>query len=114
MLGTFIGDSLGAGLEFRQDDIAEEELDNALNMVAPHSYSLNPGHVTDDTEMSMCQMKGLLAGKGQFDLFQISLCYGQWVASGPTDMGTTTRNGLSILAENLDNPDPNLAHTAAF
>ena len=72
-------------------------------------FNLFAGQITDDSELAMCQLKGLVAGNGKFDLFHIALYYGHWIASGPFDIGNTTRAGLSPQAENLESPKPDLS-----
>ena len=39
--------------------------------------------------------------------------YGHWLYHGPFDVGTTTLNGLGVLKDQRNNPDPNLSHQAA-
>ena len=76
-------------------------------------WGLSPGQITDDSELAMCQLRGLVAGQGKFDLFHLALYYGHWIYYGPFDIGTTTRNGLERLSADLENPDPSAAHEAA-
>lgn len=57
-------------------------------------WKLSPGQVTDDSELAMCQLHGLLAGRGKFDPFHLAYYYGNWIKFGPFDIGMTTRNGL--------------------
>jgi ADP-ribosylglycohydrolase len=47
----------------------------------------------------MCQLRGLLAGEGKFDLFHLCLYYKKWIEDGPFDIGGTTMNGLGPLAD---------------
>jgi len=72
-------------------------------------WDLRPGQVTDDSELAMCLLRGLVAGKGKLDLFHHALYYGYWVHYEPFDIGVTTWNGLGPLRECLQNPDPGLA-----
>ena len=61
----------------------------------------------------MCQLRGLLAGQGKFDLFHLCLYYGYWIDYDPFDIGGTTMNGLGELRSCISNPNPKLAQTAA-
>ena len=54
MLGAFIGDSLGSYLEFKTGRIAPYLVRQAMSMSGGGSWSLQPGQVTDDSEMAMC------------------------------------------------------------
>ena len=54
----------------------------------------------------MCQLRGLLAGQGKFDIYQHCVYYQKWIEDGPFDIGGTTRNGLGPLKQSpLPNPD---------
>lgn len=58
-MGAFIGDSIGSGLEFR-DECSTEDIDLAMQMPGnmPPWYLL-AGQVTDDSELAMCQLHAL-------------------------------------------------------
>jgi len=98
VLGAFIGDSLGSFIEF-QRDIPPPLLEETLTMPGGGPFSLGPGQVTDDSELAMCLMRGLLAGNGKLDMDAVALYYGRWVGTGPFDIGITTRKALSPLME---------------
>ena len=113
MLGAFIGDSLGSYVEFTRgvDAIDESIVDEAMSMPGGGIWKLQPGQITDDSELAMCQLRGLLAGEGKFDLFHICLYYREWIVGG-FDIGGTTRNGLAPLAD-YPEPNPSASHEAA-
>ena len=94
MLGAFIGDSLGSYLEFNFGNITNDMINTAMSMPGGGHFQLQPGQVTDDSELAMCQMRGLIAGEGKFDLFHLCLYYGHWVRLEPFDIGQTTAKGL--------------------
>ena len=68
-------------------------------MVGGGIFKLIPGQITDDSEMAMCLMYGLLEGKGSFDLDKIVYYYYLWMLSNPVDIGKTTKNALNVLLE---------------
>ena len=84
MLGAFVGDSLGSYLEFETGVMSEARIDIAMGMPGGGCWNLTPGQVTDDSELAMCQLRGLVAGEGKFDLFHLCLYYGSWIATGPS------------------------------
>lgn len=87
MLGAFIGDSIGSYLEFKT---GKQELRAALKgmqMPGGGAWKLQPGQVSDDSELAMCQMRGLLAGQGQLDPFYLAFYYGHWIDKEPFDIG---------------------------
>ena len=50
-------------------------------------YGVAPGQITDDSELAMSMMRGLLAGEGKLDLFYHCVYYGHWFQYGPFDIG---------------------------
>ena len=97
MLGAFIGDSIGSYLEFKRGTQEISAARKALEMPGGGCWRLQPGQVTDDSELAMCQLRGLLAGQGKFDLFHFCLYYAYWIDRRPFDIGNTTANGLGPL-----------------
>lgn len=77
-----------------------------MSMPGGGCWRIAPGQVTDDSELAMCLMRGLIAGKGSLDLKEICRMYGHW-ANGdipPFDIGTTTRTTLGKSNPNDPNP----------
>ena len=105
MLGAFTGDALGSFLEFTKGAVKSKTVAKAMTMPGGGFWNTKPGQVTDDSELAMCQLRGLLAGEGKFDLFHHCLYYRQWLADGPFDIGETTQAGLGPLLEH-DEPNP--------
>ena len=87
MLGAFLGDSIGSYVEFRRGTISANDVNFAMIMPGGGHWKLNSGQITDDSELAMCQLRGLLAGQGKFDPFHICLYYGYWMHYGPFDLG---------------------------
>ena len=50
----------------------------AMDMPGGGCFNVSPGQVTDDSELAMCLMRGLLAGEGKLDLFYHCVYYGHW------------------------------------
>ena len=109
MLGAFVADAIGSFLEFEQGDIPHSKVEEAMSMPGGGSWYTQPGQLTDDSELAMCQMRGLLAGQGKFDLFHICLYYGWYWHLQPICAGGTTSNGLSPQAAIRDNPNPEVS-----
>ena len=72
MIGAFIGDSLGSYLEFKQGVQKEERVDEGMKMPGGGTWGLAPGQVTDDSELAMCQLRGLVEGNGKLNLALIA------------------------------------------
>jgi ADP-ribosylglycohydrolase len=57
-------------------------------------FNLAPGQVTDDSELAMMLLNGLVAGQGSLDTFKICKYYADWYNSNPFDIGNTCAAGL--------------------
>ena len=102
MLGAFIGDSIGQYLEFEKGVQKKEKVDLGMSMPGGGTWNLAPGQITDDSELAMCQLRGLVEGNGILNTACIAKYYGQWFADGPFDSGGTCRNGIKGI--NVRNP----------
>jgi ADP-ribosylglycohydrolase len=60
IVGAFCGDAIGAPLEFRVDKSTEELIDKAMKMKLKGTHRILPGQITDDSELALWQLHGLL------------------------------------------------------
>lgn len=75
-------------------------MEECMEMNGGGPWKLGPGQVTDDSEMAMCLMHGLILGTkevGELDINAIAFMYQQWLLSKPFDIGTTTSTSLAPL-----------------
>ena len=107
ILGAFLGDSIGSYLELKSF-IHKDLLKEALDMPGGGPFILSPGQVTDDSELAICLLNGLVEGNGLFSLEKIALNYQKWMLSPPFDIGTTTTKSLSELTKHKSQPIKNL------
>ena len=54
MFGAMIGDSIGSKNEFTKHIHTDEEVKEILEMPGGGPFNLEPGQVTDDSELAMC------------------------------------------------------------
>ncbi|KQU58094.1 ribosylglycohydrolase [Rhodococcus sp. Leaf278] len=87
LLGTAVGDALGAGYEFGYPS-PEAEID----MIGGGSFDWAPGEWTDDTSMAVCVARALETGG---DVDDIAENFRAWFAQDPPDVGNQTRSVLS-------------------
>jgi ADP-ribosyl-[dinitrogen reductase] hydrolase len=104
ILGAFVGDSLGSFLEFKTGVIGNELVDEGMLMQGGGCWRLAPGQVTDDSELAMMLMNGLVGGAGVLDAKRICSMYAFWGEWGPFDIGMTTRSGLSLCSKSDPRP----------
>lgn len=93
LLGGAVGDALGAPLEFMTAGEIETKYGRLTEMVGGGWLRLQPGQITDDTEMSLCVARGLTTA-GCLDLRAIATEFARWLKSKPIDIGDTCRRGI--------------------
>ena len=71
-----------------------------MTMPGGGTWNLAPGQITDDSELAMCLMHGLIEGKGKLDAKAIVKNYALWYEEGPFDIGSTTRNAMKYTNPN--------------
>jgi ADP-ribosyl-[dinitrogen reductase] hydrolase len=92
-LGLAIGDALGATVEFMtpREIAAEYGVHDTLR--GGGWLHLKPGHVTDDTTMSLALGNSILA-QGRVDAFAAASAFDSWMRAKPVDIGNTVRRNL--------------------
>ena len=90
LLGSAVGDAIGVSREF-MDVATQSEMDHVMQMPGGGVHNAAPGAVTDDTELQISQLRGLLepvsAGATMWD--NVAKWYCAWARSHPFDMGRT-------------------------
>jgi ADP-ribosyl-[dinitrogen reductase] hydrolase len=62
ILGAFIADSCGSYLEFSNEIHCEDTMNECMTMPGGGPHNVGPGQVTDDSELAMCLMWGIIKG----------------------------------------------------
>ena len=108
VLGAFIGDAIGAYLEFAGAPTADK-LEEAFLLEGGGRLNVGPGQITDDSEMAMCllhsltgqdkeNLESLRCGlKDSLNLNEVQKYFGMWYESAPFDIGFTTSSALSVI-----------------
>jgi len=100
LLGLAIGDALGAPLELMNQAEIAERFGVVREMLGGGWLNLEPGGVTDDTEMMICIAESL-AQKAEFDPDDIARKFLVWYDTHPKDLGNTTQVVLGLLKNDL-------------
>lgn len=103
-MGACVGDVFGAYLKY-EDKILPSELEKAMTMPGGGPFALGKGQGTDNTELVMCLIRGLLAGDGKLDLDAVAEFYARWMLSDPFSSGITINRALRPLTENRPSAD---------
>ena len=105
MFGCYAGDSLGSFNEFETKLQSEDFMKECMTMPGGGPFMVDAGQFTDDSELSLCLMHGLINGttsdqnQTTLDLNSIAEYYGKWIKSDPFDIGNTTKSALTILKQ---------------
>jgi ADP-ribosyl-[dinitrogen reductase] hydrolase len=93
LLGAAVGDALGATLEFMTPSEIQARYGVLRKIVGGGWLHLDPGQVTDDTEMSLCVARSLVSrGWSPHDLAER---FADWLRQRPADVGNTCRRGIA-------------------
>lgn len=103
--GAWLGDAAGVVLEFSSEAITPAMVDQALEYPGGGVFSVVPGQISDDGEMTMCLWRAVATTKEPCDLANtVAALYRAWYKSDPFDIGITTVQAVSdpgITAESM-------------
>jgi ADP-ribosyl-[dinitrogen reductase] hydrolase len=92
------GDALGSAVEFQKADAIRSRHPHGVREITDGgTWNTLAGQPTDDSEMALALARSLVT-EGRFDAAAVGRAYVAWGASGPFDIGGTTRAGISALA----------------
>jgi len=112
LLGQLAGDALGSLVEFQDAASVRSEYPNGpWELVDGGTWNTLAGQPTDDSELALMLARALVKA-GKWDARTVAEHYGYWHASGPFDIGHTTRTALEPAAAHRDDA-PELAARAA-
>lgn len=98
LLGQFIGDSLGALVEFQDPEEIRAAFPNGMrDLVDGGTHNTLAGQPTDDSELALMLARSLLK-EGRFDPRQVIEAYVHWYESDPFDLGNTLSAALGAAA----------------
>jgi ADP-ribosyl-[dinitrogen reductase] hydrolase len=93
LLGSALGDALGATVEFCTQAEIRAQYGVLRKIVGGGWLKLKPGEVTDDTQMSLCIARSLVAvGWSPRDIAER---FAAWFKGWPVDVGNTCRRGIA-------------------
>jgi ADP-ribosyl-[dinitrogen reductase] hydrolase len=92
-LGFAVGDALGATVEFMTASEIAREYGVHSRMIGGGWLKLQPGQVTDDTEMAVCLGRSIIRTRG-WNLKDVCDEFAAWLRKVPIDVGNTTRRGI--------------------
>lgn len=97
MLGAFIGDAVGAVLEFSDGLIPEERVQWALSYPGGGPHRIGKGQITDDSDLTLALWRALCSGEERPQAMMRE--YADWLYSVPFDVGMTCRNAFDYCLQ---------------
>jgi len=116
--GQFIGDALGVRYEYFSPPYSAKKMDgfikndtknNFLPILGGGIHRVDPGMITDDTEMAMALLKSIMDYK-KYDQKEAFYQYRKWRLSGPFDIGHATRTAL----QDINSPQNNYVNASHY
>ncbi|MCQ8119270.1 ADP-ribosyl-[dinitrogen reductase] hydrolase [Methylomonas rosea] len=92
-LGFACGDALGATVEFMSPKQIQKCYSVHTEMIGGGWLGLEPGQVTDDTQMSLALGRAIIDHQG-WNLRAVADNFLTWLESDPPDVGNTCRRGI--------------------
>ncbi|MFB7834338.1 ADP-ribosylglycohydrolase family protein [Streptomyces sp. NPDC056056] len=92
VLGSAVGDALGAPFEFRLPGVFREQFPDGVGELCGGG-GWDPGEATDDTQMAVLLGESLLERRG-LDLPDVFDRFRRWAAADPKDIGLQTEQVL--------------------
>ena len=103
LFGQVAGDALGALVEFQTPGrIADMFPGGVRDLEDGGTWNTLAGQPTDDSELAL-DLARTLADRARWSQEAIAEAYGRWYASGPFDIGMTTRTALSAASRAMTN-----------
>lgn len=99
LVGVAVGDALGGPLEFMSAEDIRKKHGTVRDMIGGGWLNLEPGEVTDDTQMTMAVARGII--KDPLDpVPEIGKNFILWFESRPKDVGNTCASAINTANQN--------------
>lgn len=93
LYGVAIGDALGAPLEFMDANSINAKHGVVTEMIGGGWLNVKPGEVTDDTQMTIAVIKGILEDPRN-PVPTVGKHFIDWLSAGPKDVGNTCARAI--------------------
>jgi len=94
LFGLAVGDALGGTTEFMSEREIKERYGRINEIIGGGCWNLKPGETTDDTDMTICVLKGIIANH-QNPIEEIGKEFLRWWESDPKDLGITVQTAFN-------------------
>ena len=112
LYGFAIGDAMGATTEFMTSGQVRNRYEQVTDIIGGGWLNLEPGQVTDDTQMSICVMDAIMDSHKLTSQFysNVGNNFVKWYKSNPPDVGGQCSKGIVAWMEHkqvVDSTDGN-------
>jgi len=111
-LGLAVGDALGATVEFMTPKEIQHKHGVHKQIIGGGWLRLRPGHVTDDTTMTLALGNAILDQGGAIRGDAVARAFDAWMRAKPVDIGNTVRRGIVEFRRTGDTVRPVNEHEA--
>lgn len=94
LIGLAVGDALGATTEFMLEKEVKKQYGYLNEIIGKGWLNLEPGEITDDTQMTLCVANGILKNYND-PIESIGKEFIKWYESDPKDVGLSTTHSIS-------------------
>lgn len=101
LYGVAVGDALGAPLEFMDQEQIKAEHGSVTGMIGGGWLNVEPGEITDDTQMTIAVAEGILENPHK-PIEAIGKRFIKWYESRPKDIGGTCRGSIVRAINNAE------------
>ena len=95
LYGVAVGEALGGPLEFMSAEAIKQQHGRVKEMIGGGWLHLEPGEVTDDTQMTMAVARGIVRDP-QDPIPHIGQNFVEWYESAPKDIGGTCAHAIEV------------------
>lgn len=111
--GALAGDAAGGVLESLERKPTRSDVDRALGMQGGGVFSLAPGQITDDGELTICLLRSLSAADGKYISENVARDYIDWARTKPFGIGQATSSALLVSDSETRGSAQSVFHAAA-
>ena len=98
MYGVAVGDALGGPLENLTASQIKSKFGKVTEMIGGGWLNLEPGEVTDDTQMTIATALGITT-RPSSPMLEVGRQYVQWYLSNPKDVGQTCASSIAAAMQ---------------
>jgi len=118
LYGLCIGDALGGRYEFKTKDlikdmIKKDKKDNYLPILGGGVFNLEPGQLTDDSEMAIELLLSIVKDK-KYSQNGAAKGYIHWFHTGPIDKGNTIEKAISSFTLKSKNKKDMITNSSRY